>query len=167
MEIEAHEFEPRPYSPLVCNECEYRKNHPLHSLASVLTGQKPVWVDVGPKQEFVTKDSGKREEFDSGMVRDTQDGKARPDLLFPAGVPYSDQFIIRVAELLQRGAIKYSERNWESAEGQAELDRFKASAFRHFLQWYCGETDEDHLAAVVFNLMGAHLVEWKMSHESR
>jgi hypothetical protein len=214
MEIEAHEFEPRPYSSLLCNECEYGKQHPLHSLARVLTGQKPVWVNVEqksdtrrecqhesfecsgptptvrhcctdcrlcwtdngtslaafvycdicrpPKQEFVTKDSGKRESYDSGMVRDTQDDKPRFDLLLPVGVPYGDQFLTRVAGLLARGAEKYSERNWEKAEGEAELTRFRASALRHLLQYLAGETDEDHMAAVVFNLMGAHLVEWKM-----
>lgn len=114
--------------------------------------------------EYVTKDSGKRESFDSGMVRDTQDDKPRFDLLLPLGVPYSDQFLTRVAGLLARGAAKYDERNWEKAEGEAELTRFKASALRHLMQYLAGETDEDHMAAVVFNLMGAHLVEWKMKN---
>jgi hypothetical protein len=31
--------------------------------------------------DFVTKDSGKREEYESGMRRDVQEGKARPDLI--------------------------------------------------------------------------------------
>jgi hypothetical protein len=116
------------------------------------------------KTKFTTKDSGKREEYDSGMKRDTQDDKPRFDLLFPLGIPYPDQFLTRVAELLTRGAVKYDARNWEKAAGQAELDRFKASAMRHLVQWQAGETDEDHMAAVVFNLMGAHLVEWKLAN---
>lgn len=120
-----------------------------------------------PSTGFVTKDSGKRQEFASGMQRDTQDDKPRFDLLFPVGVPYSDQFLTRVAELLARGAVKYSERNWESAAGEEELARFKSSALRHLIQYINGETDEDHLAAVAFNLMGAHLVEWKLKNESR
>lgn len=113
---------------------------------------------------YTTKDSGKREEFDSGMVRDTQDGKPRYDLLIPDGVPYRAQFLTRVAELLGRGAEKYSDRNWERALGPQELDRFKSSAYRHFIQWMTGETDEDHAAAVVFNLLGYETTKWKMSN---
>ena len=115
-------------------------------------------------RKFITKDSGKREEFDSGMVRDTQDSKPRFDLLVPLGVPYSDQFLTRVAELLGRGAEKYSERNWEKARGSAELDRFKSSAYRHFLQWLTDESDEDHAAAVVFNLLAYETTKWKMAN---
>jgi len=128
---------------------------------------KFVYCDVCRVEKYITKDSGKRQEFDSGMKRDTQDDKPRFDLLFPLGIPYSDQFLTRVAELLARGAVKYDERNWEKAAGEAELARFKASATRHMIQWIAGETDEDHAAAVVFNLMGAHLVEWKLKNESR
>jgi hypothetical protein len=114
--------------------------------------------------KFVTKDSGKREEFDSGMVRDTQDGKPRYDLLLPRGVPYRDQFLTRVAELLARGAEKYSERNWEAATGSSELDRFKSSALRHLMQWMTDESDEDHAAAVVFNLLAYETTKWKMDN---
>lgn len=110
---------------------------------------------------WTTKDSGVREEFESGMQRDTQQGKARFDLLFPLDVPYENQFMTRVAELLARGAEKYDERNWEKAEGAAEYSRFRASAARHMAQWLAGETDEDHAAAVVFNLLGAETVGWK------
>lgn len=116
--------------------------------------------------KFVTKDSGKREEYDSGMVRDTQDGKPRYDLLVPHGVPYGSQFFTRVAELLARGAEKYSDRNWEKARGSAELDRFKSSAFRHLMQWITDESDEDHAAAVVFNLLAYETIKWKMDNGS-
>ena len=85
--------------------------------------------------EYRTKDSGVRQEFDSGMVRDTQEGKARWDLLFPVGVPYSEQMLTRAANLMERGMAKYGERNWEKANSQAELDRAKSSATRHLMQW--------------------------------
>lgn len=114
--------------------------------------------------EFVTKDSGKREEYDSGMKRDTQEGKARHDLMYPEGVPYAAQFLTRVAELLQRGEKKYGERNWELAAGQEEIDRFKASGSRHFAQWLTGEVDEDHAAAVVFNLLAYETTKWKLAN---
>lgn len=111
--------------------------------------------DADPRKigKFETKDSGARAAYDSGMVRDTEEGKARFDLLVPLGVPYQEQILTRFADLLARGAEKYSARNWEKANSQAELDRYKSSAFRHFMQWITGETDEDHAAAVMFNLM--------------
>jgi hypothetical protein len=105
---------------------------------------------------FTTKDSGKRMSFDSGMVRDTQEGKTLYHLIF------SGPMLERWAGLLTRGAAKYNEDNWMKAEGQAEYRRFKASAARHFVQWMRGDTDEDHAAAVFFNLNGAEYVKGKL-----
>lgn len=119
------------------------------------------WEEVIPAR-FETKDSGVRAEYDSGMVRDTQEGKARFELLLPRGVPYRDQFLVRVAELMARGAEKYTSRNWEKANGTEELERFKSSALRHLMQWAAGETDEDHAAAVVFNLLGYETTKRKI-----
>jgi len=107
---------------------------------------------------FETKDSGAREEFPSGMRRDVQAGKADFSLLLQEGVPYADQMLTRYAELMARGAEKYGRRNWQLAASAEELDRFKASAFRHFVQWVTGETDEDHAAAVFFNITAAEYV---------
>lgn len=114
---------------------------------------------------FQTKDSGERQEFESGMVRDTQEGKARFDLLLPEGIPYSMQFITRLGALMERGAKKYGERNWEKADSDAEFERARASALRHMIQWAAGETDEDHAAAVVFNLLEAETILAKNSVE--
>lgn len=116
--------------------------------------------------QYTTKDSGERQEYDSGMVRDTESGKPRYDLLLPRGVPYESQFITRVAGLLARGAEKYEDRNWEKASGQAELDRFKGSAFRHLVQWMTGEDDEDHGSAVVFNILAYESIKWKLDNEA-
>jgi hypothetical protein len=115
---------------------------------------------------FQTKDSGKRAEYQSGMVRDTEEGKARFDLLFPLGVPYANQMMTRFAELMARGAQKYDARNWEKARGEEELARYKSSALRHLVQWLAGETDEDHAAAVMFNLMAGETVKFKMADQS-
>lgn len=115
--------------------------------------------------EFETSDSGVRSEYASGMVRDTNAGKARFDLLHPKDVPYSDQFLTRCAELMARGAEKYSDRNWEKAAGTEELERFKESAARHFQQWLNGETDEDHASAVFFNLLGYETTQYKLGKE--
>ena len=113
---------------------------------------------------YVTKDSGKRAEYTTGMVRDTQEGKARFALLWPRGVPYEAQFLTRVAELMTRGIEKYGDRNWEKACTQEEMDRFHESAHRHLAQWEAGDTEEDHAVAVVFNLLAAETVSWKMEH---
>ena len=121
--------------------------------------------DVNPARKFVTLDSGVRASYDSGMVRDTQEGKARFDLLRPRGVPYDEQFMTRVANLMTRGAEKYGFRNWEVADSEEEIERFEGSAERHMQQWLAGETDEDHAAAVVFNLLAAETTRWKMMQD--
>lgn len=113
---------------------------------------------------FETKDSGARLEYKSGMVRDTNEGKARFDLIHPKGVPYKHQMITRFAELMQRGGVKYGDHNWERAAGQSELDRFKESALRHMEQWFCGEEDEDHAAAVMFNIMAYETTKYKIEN---
>lgn len=111
---------------------------------------------------YTTKDSGQREEYDSGMVRDTQEGKSRFDLVIPKGMPYDEQLLTRWANLMARGAEKYGDRNWEQGEGVAEMDRALASAFRHFMQWFTNETDEDHAAAILFNVQQVEYLKWKM-----
>src|ERR1700733_9927211 len=117
--------------------------------------------------EYVTKDSGERAAYASGMVRDTQAGKARFDLLLADGVPYDKQFFTRVAQLMTRGECKYGARNWERANSEEEIDRFRASALRHLIAWHCGDKEEDHAAAVVFNLMAAEMTEHKLARDIR
>lgn len=116
---------------------------------------------------FITKDSGRREEYASGMVRDINGDKPRFDLILPEGIPYEEQFLTRLAALLTRGALKYGERNWEKASGEEEVSRFRASALRHLLQWMCGENDEDHAAAVVFNLLACETTKARQSGRER
>lgn len=111
---------------------------------------------------YETKDSGQRQEYQSGMVRDTQENKPRFDLLFIDDMPYAEQPLTRWAALMGRGAYKYGEKNWTNANSHEELDRFKASAARHFAQWMCGETDEDHGAAVYFNIGAYMYLTWKL-----
>ena len=116
--------------------------------------------------KYKTKDSGEREQFSTGMQRDVSHSKPRFDLIMPESLPYDKQPLTRWAELMQRGSVKYGSRNWEQAATVDELNRFRESAFRHFMQWYCGEDDEDHLAATLFNLSGAELVCWKLGEQS-
>lgn len=69
-----------------------------------------------------------------------------------------EPFFWRYVDLMKRGAEKYTDRNWMQANGEAELARFRESAARHFFQWYFGDRDEDHGAAVWFNVNGAEYV---------
>lgn len=105
------------------------------------------------------KDSGKRQKFDSGMVRDVTEGKPKPHLAFDGPM------FKRWVDHLTAGAEKYSDRNWMKANGQAEADRFRESAVRHFVQWLSGETDEDHAAAVFFNINGYEYVNARVKSE--
>lgn len=122
-----------------------------------------VGVTITP--QFETKDSGGRHVHVSGMVRDTNAGKPRFDLLIPKGIPFEELYLTRVARLYERGAQKYTPRNWEKANSQEEMDRALESAFRHFMQWYAGETDEDHAAAVFFNINEAETIRTKLHQQ--
>lgn len=112
------------------------------------------------KKKRITKDSGKRRTFSTGMNRDVNEGKPRYDLIVPKGV--QESMVDRWAGLMARGAEKYGDRNWEKAATQEEHDRFVESAFRHFMQWINGDEDEDHAAAVFFNISGAEFVKEKL-----
>lgn len=105
---------------------------------------------------FTVKDSGQRVQFSSGMVRDVSTDKIDYSLALDGPI------FKRYAEHLTKGAKKYSKRNWMKAEGTEEYERFRESALRHFLQWFNGDTDEDHAAAVVFNINGAEYVKEKL-----
>lgn len=100
--------------------------------------------------------------FGGGGMREAQTGKPRFDLLLPLGVPFEHQFLTRLARHMAGSLAKYPERNWEQFEDLEALDRAKASAFRHFVAWMAGEDDEDHAAAVFFNLMAAEHVHARM-----
>ena len=104
---------------------------------------------------FQIKDSGVRDEFSGGMVRDTTEGKINYALIADGPM------LKRLAIHLTNGAKKYAKRNWMKAQGQEEYDRAKESAFRHFMQWYQDERDEDHRAAVIFNINEAEYIRDK------
>lgn len=108
-------------------------------------------------EDYTVKDSGERVDFKSGMRRDVDEGKPRYDLIDRQGLR-------RHAVLMAKGAEKYGERNWQLATSEEELNRFKASAFRHFMQWLNGDIDEDHAASVKFNIDAAEMVQAKLDH---
>ena len=96
------------------------------------------------KPDFVIKDSGKRKEYPSGAVRDITDTKIRWDLL-PV------ESLKRVAQHYTTGAKKYEANNWKKG---IPTERFVEGVCRHWAQYLLRERDEDHLSAVVFNILG-------------
>lgn len=144
-------------------------------------------------------DSGNRTEFETGAVRDIQQGKGRFDLMpldimesllwtyehgnyaasgmFSDVIAYIDKFkkdgtpdglfravccyaratrkdifalMLDVARHFENGALKYGEHNWQKG---IPISRYIDSALRHLMKDLAGETDEDHEAAFVWNLM--------------
>ena len=95
-------------------------------------------------RDFIVDDSGERESFYTGAVRDTSGNKPRPDLISP--------FVLeRIGSHMRRGADKYFAWNW--AKGMPS-SRFYESLMRHLMKYAQGERDEDHLSAAAFNLFG-------------
>lgn len=95
------------------------------------------------EHEYVVKDSGQRQHFESGAVRDTTGDKARPDLVSPF-------FLERLGQHMRKGAEKYDEWNW--AKGIPN-SRCYESLMRHLTQFAQGDITEDHLSAAAFNIM--------------
>lgn len=98
------------------------------------------------------KDSGERTEFSTGAVRDLHIGKGRMDLL-----PWNA--IGEVSKHCENGALKYGEHNVDRGIPAHSL---VDSGLRHIRKFICGETDEDHLLAAVWNFMW--LLEMRTTH---
>jgi hypothetical protein len=105
------------------------------------------------EKEFVTKDSGQRQSWSTGSVRDTATGKGRFDLI-------PTEPLRRLAQLYERGAVKYGERNWEKGQ---PLMRYVDSAMRHLNCLIAGEPLEDHATAVVWNMFGFIYTQTKVA----
>ena len=95
------------------------------------------------------KDSGSRREFNTGAVRDIQEGKGSMWLL-----PF--YALLRLSKHYEAGAIKYGPMNWNKG---INVSSFMDSALRHIAKYMCGCDDEDHLAAAAFNILGAMEME--------
>jgi hypothetical protein len=87
------------------------------------------------------KDSGKREEFSTGSVRDTREGKGRFDLIPPGPLK-------QLALHYEHGAVKYGDNNWRKGQ---PLSRYLDSAERHINEIKFLNHEENHCAAVAWN----------------
>jgi len=88
------------------------------------------------------KDSGVRENFETGSKRDSRNGKGRFDLL-----PF--YAIQRLARVYENGAIKYGNNNWRLGQ---PCSRYLDSAIRHLFKAGGGWKDEDHFAQAIWNI---------------
>jgi len=167
------------------------------------------------------KDSGNRREFETGAVRDMNEGKGRCDLLPACALLKLNKYrglepfrlsvsiryliddaivqllkyldgddnnnlcaaashvmdamkleekkyidheafpacaIIRLSKHYEEGAKKYSDRNWEKG---LPISCMIDSGMRHLLKYLDGWTDEDHLCAAFWNILGAIWMEEK------
>ena len=86
-------------------------------------------------------DSGDRTNFDTGAVRDAMSGKGLPSFIPP-------EAIRRCAQRFEDGAAKYGLHNWMKG---IPLSRYQDAITRHTLAAAEGQTDEDHLGAVLWN----------------
>lgn len=123
-------------------------------------------VFKGGKAGFASNEAT-REEHESGMVRDSEEGKPRFDLLLCSYLDYEEQMLTRDARRMAHGANLYGERNWEKGDSPEEWARARSSAFRHFMQWFNGETDEDHAAAARCNISFAEAIKQKIERAEK
>jgi hypothetical protein len=86
-------------------------------------------------------DSGDRSKFVTGAVRDSMTGKGLPSLIPP-------EALRRLARRFEDGAAKYGRDNWQKG---IPLGRYQDAITRHTLAAAEGQTDEDHLGAVLWN----------------
>lgn len=96
-------------------------------------------------EESKIKDSGGRDNFATGSVRDVQAKKGRMDL-----VPYLAVWM--VSRIFEDGAIKYAENNW--ALGQP-VKQYVKSALNHLGKYMEGMRDEPHLSMAGWNVLCA------------
>ena len=90
-------------------------------------------------------------EHPSGAIRSDDSGK--PDYtLLPL------EFLEQWAIHMTRNAATKGRNNWRKAHTVDDLERFRAGLFRHVVQYLRGDTDEDHAAAIAFNIAGAEHV---------
>lgn len=87
--------------------------------------------------------------FDTGAQRDMSENKG--DMV---SIPWES--ILRLSRHYEEGAKKY--RRWNFRQG-IPMSSYLDSALRHLAKYMSGCDDEDHLAAAVFNVLGAMLVE--------
>lgn len=91
------------------------------------------------------KDSGERQQFKTGAVRDTAGKKPLLELIPPWA-------LFAWGWIMEAGARKYAARNWEKG---MPISRYLSSAKRHIEAYQAGFRDEPHLWQALWNIGGA------------
>jgi hypothetical protein len=112
-------------------------------------------IDVSPvgrthREAMLDRDTRR---YESGVIRGDNTGKT--DYTLALDGPLFERW----AQLLTENVESKGKRNWMNARTQEDYDRFRESFLRHALSVLRGDTDEDHAAAVCFNLNGMLYVE--------
>ena len=89
------------------------------------------------------KDGGSRVDAGTGGLKEATGGRGAYDLVSPLAIH-------RLAVHLEKGAAKYGDRNWEKG---IKYQRLIQALLRHTYQFLAGMDDEDHLAAMMCNIM--------------
>ena len=93
------------------------------------------------------------ETFGAGAKRDKEE---IPDYrLIPKGP------LTRLARRYSHGAVKYGDRNWEQGDAKFAKDCLNR-AFEHLLKYTSADMSEDHLAAVLWNIVAVMYFEEKI-----
>ena len=99
-------------------------------------------------------DSGRRHVNEAGFTREPDDDKRDLSWIFDTeGIELIPRELIeRIAAHYAAGAQKYAPDNWRLGTDPASLARYRRSMMRHAFAWWKRENDEDHAAAVAWNL---------------
>ena len=101
---------------------------------------------------YEIKDSGTRTEFAGGMVRDADAGN-KTDYTSVMFGPMLERWAVHCT----KGRVKYPDSepgipNWTLASSIEEWLHARGSLLRHLMAFLRGEQDEDHAAAIMFNV---------------
>jgi hypothetical protein len=124
-------------------------------------GDSEYWQPNGPGTKLQgIADSGKRMTFASGSMRDPSEGKIKWSRIT------FGPMMRRWAQHLTTAEAKYPDPkpglpNFMLIETVEEYHRYRESAFRHFMDWFDGKTDEDHASATFFNINGVEIIKAK------
>lgn len=96
----------------------------------------------------------------AGLLR--EDKTQKPDFTY-IGELYPE--FARVMQQLQYGERKYSRLNFLNGGNQDDLLSYKKSASRHINQYFNHQTDEDHCAAAIVNLLICMNIEERICNQ--
>jgi hypothetical protein len=105
------------------------------------------------EQEATANAAAEVVELPSGMRRSNTAGKTDYTLVLDGPM------FERWARHMTAAVPSKGKRNWMNASEEEDLQRFREGFLRHAVQWLRGDDDEDHAAALFFNVTGVEYVK--------